>query len=501
MTIWRGLPEAVFPALVLAAVGVWLTEALLGGLGLMAVAVASICAALVLFGRLRAQSGREEERRRAAELSADLRRDQTTGLLARRFFMEELGARIRRVRVEGPTIGRGLSLLLIDLDNFKALNDGFGHKAGDEALAALSERLRQIFPHSCLGRIGGDEFAVSVDVEEPDEVLALAEALLASLVEPVILNGQQVRLGCSVGIAVAPRHASFAADLLALADLALYESKRAGRGRATLFDEELLKEERHLRFIERELRAAVLLDHLDMAYQPIIDSSGRCVGAEALLRWSHPSLGSVSPADFIAVAERSTLIDRVGEWVLRRVCRDLPRMPVEYVAFNVSGAQLQRPGFLEMVRSILEETGTDPRRLIAEITENVALSGTRPVIGTLEAMRGMGIRIALDDFGTGHCSFKTLQALPVDVIKLDRSYVSSMLEDRVSRIFAVAVCETARTLGLPVVAEGVETKEEAAAARSVGCSLFQGYRYSRPVPLRDFVARPPCAVEPRSLAS
>ncbi|WP_185983742.1 putative bifunctional diguanylate cyclase/phosphodiesterase [Aureimonas mangrovi] len=416
---------------------------------------------------------------------ADLQRDALTGALARRFFVDELKQAMRLNQRLPSEKARPVALLLIDLDHFKKLNDSYGHNVGDYALTHLVSTVETIFPGATVGRLGGDEFAVLVRDDSARRCVERAEMLLTSLRHPAQAFERQIHLSVSIGIARSPEHSVFAEDLILLADLALYESKRNGRARVTIFDDALLKEERHRRFIERELRAAILLDHLDVHYQPLVDANGTCVGVEALARWRHPSLGMIPPGDFIPVAEASTLIDLLGKWVFRRICRDFESLPGEYVSFNVSAAQLRRNELVEMLREAIVEHGLDASSFVIEITENLAVGASVEVMERLKTLRAMGFRVALDDFGTGHCSFSALRELPVDVIKVDRSYISSLAVDPVANVFVSAIAQTGRLLDLPILAEGIETEEEWVLARAAGCKLFQGYHFAKPKPLAE----------------
>ncbi|WP_062016147.1 bifunctional diguanylate cyclase/phosphodiesterase [Aureimonas sp. AU4] len=409
-----------------------------------------------------------------AERMRRLDADPLTGALARGAFMARLRAEI--------AAGAPLSLLLIDVDHFKSVNDSLGHAAGDAILQRLSEVATRSFPGATLGRLGGDEFALLLGAA-PAQAQVAAERFLAALREPHPLDGRLVGIDVSIGLAAAPDHGSFEDELMLHADLALYESKRRGRGCVTAFDEAMRQDRKQRRFIERELRAAILLDELDLHYQPLVDVGGTVVGVEGLVRWRHPLRGMIMPGDFIPVAEQSPLIDSLGEWVLRRACRDAAALPGRFISLNLSGAQLKRDGFVETVRRVLAETGVAPARFTFEITETVAVSATPGVLARLEALRAMGLRLALDDFGTGNMGLSALRALPVDGIKIDRSYVQAMGSDEIASIVVSALGAIGRARGMPVVAEGIENDAHLAMAKAAGCSLFQGYLIGRPAPL------------------
>ncbi len=249
------------------------------------------------------------------------------------------------------------------------------------------------------------------------------------------------------------------------------------------FDAAMLGDERHRRFVERELRAALLLDELELHYQPVFDSERNITSHEALVRWRHKVRGIISPAAFIAIAEESDLIDKVGEWVLRRACQDLPQLRTP-VAVNVSPAQLRHADFAPRFAELLAETNTDPHDIIVEITETVPLQAQGIELANVDALRALGVRIAIDDFGAGHASLQYLRGFAFDIIKIDRTYVSSLGRSRVDAIIVAAICDIARALPVEVVAEGVETEEQFALLRAAGCTRYQGFLLGRPAPLR-----------------
>ncbi|WP_367718468.1 bifunctional diguanylate cyclase/phosphodiesterase [Nitratireductor sp. GISD-1A_MAKvit] len=413
----------------------------------------------------------EEERTRLTET------DLLTGALIRGRFLDELSKNIGTLSKP-----RRIMLLLVDLDHFKQLNDGFGHQFGDEALAHLVACAKHCFPDCTIGRLGGDEFAIMMHGNDLDRCRTRAQKLLAMLQDGRVYEGHQIPLGASIGIAIAPQHASSPRELPLLADLALYESKGAGRGRITVFDPDMLSEKRQRRFLERELRAAIYLNELELHYQPLTDADTNIVGVEGLVRWRHPVRGMISPADFIPVAERSSLIDMVGEWVFRRACLDIERFASGRISINVSGEQLKREGLVYTFERVLKETGVRASRFILEITETVATAASPEIIARIERLREMGFHIALDDFGTGHCGFNYIKTLPIDGIKIDRSYIRNLGNDRIAQVFVSALTQIARIQGLTIVAEGIETEEEFELARSAGCNNFQGYLLGAPQP-------------------
>lgn len=419
--------------------------------------------------RLDQASIAEEENQRL------LQSDALTGAMTRRHFLDTLKQSLGSALKPEKAI-----LMIVDLDHFKQLNDGFGHPFGDTALIHLVAVIRQFFPDCAVGRLGGDEFAVLILNDDVAEARRRAERLQDVLRVGKERDGHQVTLSASLGAAVSPVHACQANDLMLLADLALYESKATGRGHLTVFDSEMLSDKRHRRFIERELRAAIYLSQLELHYQPIVNADGTPYGVEGLVRWRHPVRGIISPAEFVPIAERSSLIDTMGAWVFRRACLDAPQLPGLRIGINVSAEQLKRDDLVTGFRRTLHETGCEASRFVIEITETAATAATPDVLARLAALREMGFRIALDDFGTGHCGFNYLKTLPIDSIKIDRSYVQSLGHDPVASVFVSALTEIARIQGITIVAEGIETEEELVLARTAGCDRFQGYHIARP---------------------
>ncbi|MEO4001286.1 bifunctional diguanylate cyclase/phosphodiesterase [Mesorhizobium sp. CAU 1732] len=406
-----------------------------------------------------------------------LKTDALTNALTRRYFLDEF-----RIRLGNPLKANTTVLLLVDFDHFKQLNDSYGHPFGDTALCELVVSLRRYFPQSLIGRLGGDEFAVLLENDDVAMVRERAAQLLHTLQDGISYEGRQISMSASIGAAVSPFHASQSKDLMLLADTALYESKANGRGRLTIFDPEMLSDQRHRRFIERELRAAIYLNQLEVHYQPIVNADGKPYAVEGLVRWRHQVRGLISPGDFIPVAERSGLIDEVGAWVFKRACLDTASFDGLRISINVSGRQLKNTELVAMFEKTLRETGCLASQFVLEITETAATAATPDVLARLDKLREMGFRIALDDFGTGHCGFNYLKTLPIDSIKIDRSYIQNLGTDHVARVFVSALAEIARVQNVTIVAEGVETQEEWDLARAAGCTRFQGYFISRPQP-------------------
>jgi EAL domain-containing protein (putative c-di-GMP-specific phosphodiesterase class I) len=290
-------------------------------------------------------------------------------------------------------------------------------------------------------------------------------------------------LSATIGIAAFPGDASHVDDLVSKADLALYRGKRNGRRQVVMFDPDMLADERHVRFIERELRAAILMNEIELFYQPIFGADGATLRSyEALVRWNHPVRGMISPADFVPIAEQSDLIDMLGEWVIRRACTDLDALGIP-VSVNVSSNQLRRAEFAGRFAEIVAETGASGSQLIAEITETVPLNAGAVERANIDALRALGVRIAIDDFGAGHASLQYLRAIPFDVLKIDRSYTAELESRQVDGAIIAAICTIARAIKVDVIAEGVETEAQLKLLQAAGCTAFQGFLLGRPLPL------------------
>jgi diguanylate cyclase (GGDEF)-like protein/PAS domain S-box-containing protein len=426
-----------------------------------------------------------EERQAKERLAYEASHDLLTGLDNRGAFVRHLQAALR----DGRSQDRAVAVLFIDLDGFKRVNDTLGHEAGDEVLSAVAGVLRRhVLATDVIGRLGGDEFAVALPrIESPDNAAAVARRILAGLAEPVQVAGHNLVLGASVGICLALPDAEpvGAADLLRRADLAMYHAKRSRGPRWELYSPEL---EPASRISADEIRTAAAEDQLFLAYQPIVAlEDGRVVGAEALVRWNHPTRGLVLPSDFIPIAEENGLIRLVGEWVLRTAGAQLadwravvPDADDLWLSVNMAADQLEDPQTDRLVRSVLETTAIPSDRLVVEVTES-ALADSAAARATLEALHEAGVRIAIDDFGTGYSSLQYLTRLPVDILKLDRAFVDELDGTPEGSAIADAVVRLAQTLHLRTTAEGVETEAQAAELVALGYTTAQGYLYSRPV--------------------
>lgn len=411
------------------------------------------------------------------DIMASVHRDALTGVATRSFFMESLRNEVHHGS------DRAVGYMQLDMDNLKVLNDGAGHGAGDAALVHLARSIHAVMPGAIVGRLGGDEFGIAVlGCDSRGALRRLGEELLRRLDQPITIAGRPTRLSATIGLALAPADASEVDDLVSKADLALYKGKKGGRRMVVPFDPDMLGDERHRRFVERELRAALLLDELELHYQPVYGTDMQVRSHEALVRWRHKVRGMIPPAQFVAIAEESDLIDKLGEWVLRRACADLQRLGTP-IAVNVSPAQLRRADFALRLSALFAELGVDPGRFIVEITETVPLEAGAIEQANLNAIRALGVRIAIDDFGAGHASLQYLRGFSFDIIKIDRSYIVNIGDNRIDAMIVGAICDIARSLPVEVVAEGVETEGQLKMLREAGCTGFQGYLLGRPQPL------------------
>jgi diguanylate cyclase (GGDEF)-like protein len=373
----------------------------------------------------------------------------------------------------------------VDMDHLKAINDGNGHAAGDAALVHLIGTIRRLAPDAVVGRLGGDEFGIALHgITDKEKLARLGAEILEDLGEEVRIAGRLSRLSATIGIAVAPDDAADVDELISKADLALYKGKKSGRSMVVGYEPDMLVDERHNRFVERELRAAIILNELALYYQPVYLADGRTLkGYEALVRWNHTVRGTIAPSEFIPIAEQSDMIDKLGEWVLRRVCADHAELGTATIALNVSPVQLRRAEFAARFKAIIDAAGVRGEQLVVEITENVLLKAGGAETANLDALRAMGVRIAIDDFGAGHASLEYLRKFSFDIIKIDRSYVANLLTSKIDVMIVAAICEIANTIGVDVIAEGVETEEQMRVLQSSGCTALQGFLLGRPQPL------------------
>jgi len=448
-----------------------LSPALLG-----LVALLGIVTLFVLLYLRRTTERLDQSERRAIELAY---RDRLTGLANRVQMMQTLGEWLADLPRD-----RRIALALIDIDDFKNINDTLGHATGDEVLFAAGERLTSIAGEKGIAvRFGADEFALLMSVGAGEEdVLAVCRQVTETMRTPVMAGGQFLTAGVTIGVAVAPEDATEAEQLLRRADIALSRAKADFRGNYRLFDPRYEEALHRRSAIERDLQHAIGNDELSVKFQPLFAADGeRMVGVEALVRWNHPERGIVPPSEFIPVAEHSGLIVKIDEWVLRRACEYASQWPGLSLSVNMSASNFRQGKVAERLSRVLAETGFDPRRLEIEITESMLLGATSEVLGELSELRRVGIRIALDDFGTGYSSLGYLRRFPVDKLKIDKSFVQNLGITEDAAAIVECVTRLGRALGLAVTAEGVETGEQHRFVRAVGCHQVQGYLFSSPV--------------------
>ena len=405
--------------------------------------------------------------------------DQLTGLANRNGFNGRLEAVLSTAR-RGVT---EFAVLCLDLDRFKAVNDTLGHEAGDQVLIQAAQRMREIARvNDIIGRLGGDEFAIVVSGADLEGAEQICRRLLESIRMPYALNGETARIGVSIGIALYPIDGSTGEQLLRNADTALYRAKAAGRNTWSVYASADGQREQQRMQLEQDVRTAVELSQFTLAYQPICDTaSGEPVAFEALLRWTHPTLGAVSPAEFISIAEQTGLIITLGRWVLQAACAEAATwaLPLR-VAVNLSPAQFRDRELLSFIRDVLSRTGLSPTRLDLEVTEGLLLENAGDVVQTMEALRDLGIHMVLDDFGTAHANLSYLRGFPFDTVKIDRSFLRALNSDRQARALVEAMLAMARALKLDVIGEGVETPEQLVLLNLLQCRWVQGYLLGRP---------------------
>jgi diguanylate cyclase (GGDEF)-like protein/PAS domain S-box-containing protein len=422
--------------------------------------------------------------------------DNLTGLPNRALFMDRLKRALERARHCRDSL---FAVLFLDLDRFKFINDSFGHQVGDEVLLRVARKLEtSLRPGDMVARLGGDEFAIVLDrLRHVGDAIAAAERIQRELAPPLNLNGQEVFVSASIGIAISLSHDDLPEDLLRNADTAMYRAKKQGRGRFQLFDEGVRESTTALLQLESDLRWGLVRNEFRVYYQPIISlDSWRIIGFEALLRWQHPELGFISPLKFIPVAEETGLIVEIGQWVLSEACRQLrawqdefPSDPPLTVSVNLSGKQFSQPNLIEIIRRTIGESGLDPSSLKIEITESAIIENIDSAAAILKQLKELGIRISLDDFGTGYSSLSYLHRFPIDTLKIDRSFIARMKEPKDAEIVRTIVA-LANTLGMDVIAEGVETREQIIQLTGLNCEYVQGYLLSQPIDskaMRDLI--------------
>jgi diguanylate cyclase (GGDEF)-like protein len=381
----------------------------------------------------------------------------------------------------------------IDLDQFKAVNDTFGHPVGDKLLRIVADRLRTLVRETdTIARMGGDEFViVQAPITDPAEATSLAQQIISWINEPFDIDGQQAVVGTSIGIAVSPGDGDAPDKLLRNADLALYRAKGDGRGTFRFFEPAMNEQMQARRIMEQDLRKALPAGEFELYYQPVVNlESNEISGFEALIRWNHAELGQVQPSTFIPLAEEIGFIVPLGEWVIREACAAAARWPEHLnVAVNISAVQFRGSSLLPVIVNALAASGLHPTRLEIEITETVLLQDREAILAVLHQLRALGIRIAMDDFGTGYSSLTYLQSFPFDKIKIDRSFVKDITDNAGSLYIVRAVAALANGMGMAATAEGVETAEQRDKIAAIGCTEMQGYLFSKPLPIAEIERR------------
>lgn len=425
------------------------------------------------------------------KLQYEATHDNLTGLPNRALFTTKLEQALMRAR---DNLKHRVSVLFIDLDRFKVVNDSLGHLVGDQLLICIAKRLREcVRPNDTVARLGGDEFTILVEGARENEVIIIADRIKEKFAAPYNLNGHEIYSSASIGILHSSSNHNKPEELMRDADIAMYQAKRAGKARHEVFNQDMhdaVKETLHL---ENELRRAVERKELTIEYQPIFSlESSRLEGFEALVRWYHPSLGAIGPDKFVPLAEEIGLIDTLGEFVLKTSCQQgrlwqemFPNSCPLMISVNLSCKQFAQPDMVQNIRRVLEETNFNPHHLKLEITESVVLEHKDSAINMLHELRALGIEINIDDFGTGYSNLNYLSQLPVSTLKIDRSFISPIIGSRRNEEIVQTIVTLARNLGMKVIAEGVETEKQLQQLKALNCEGAQGYLFSRPMNADD----------------
>ncbi len=429
-----------------------------------------------------------ERKRAEARLAFMAQHDGLTALPNRNLLRQQMDDMLLHTRRSAEKV----AVLVLGLDNFKAVNDTLGHGVGDKLLRGVAKRLRSTLrEEDALARLNSDEFAiVQSGVSRPEDAVLLAKRLLEAIGEPYLLDGHSIVIGASIGIAMSPGDGDESEKLLKSADMALSRAKSEFRGTFSFFEAEMDARAQTRRKIEMDLRDAIQNDGLRPFYQPLVDlSSGRITGFEALVRWPHPERGMISPGEFIPVAEETGLINPLGGLMLRRACMDAAHWPDDVrVAVNLSPLQFRTGNLLSQVTEALKYSGLPARRLELEITETLLLEKSSQVLATLHALRALGVRISMDDFGTGYSSLSYLRSFPFDKIKIDQSFVRDLGSNRDAQAIVRSIISLGKGLGVTITAEEVETEAELSCLRAEGCHEGQGFLFSRARPNADIVS-------------
>jgi len=404
--------------------------------------------------------------------------DVLTGLANHMHFFERFD--------EAITARQGFELLAyatLDLDGFDEVNEALGYAGGDEVLAEIGRRLREaLTPSTTIARLGSDEFGLMITGKNAEVARFVLDAVRQALARPIWMN-QVVQISASIGLVIAPRDGITRDELTRRADLALRTAKRRGRGLLAAFEPEMEAEFQERRFIRREAASALAARGFELHYQPIVQAEGGAIaGVEALLRWEHPTRGMIPPSLFVPVAEEAGLMDRLGEFVLRRALEDAACWDGLYLSVNLSPMQVRNRGIVELVATVLKESGVPPARLVLEMTEGVLVENPAETAARLQELRALGVGLALDDFGSGYSSLRYLQTLPFDKLKVDRSFVAALDQSANGGVILQAIVALGRALGMGVVVEGVETEQQRVLLRLAGCNEMQGYLFAKPAP-------------------
>jgi len=417
--------------------------------------------------------------------------DGLTGLPNRTSFVERANTVLQHARKASLSA----AVICLDLDHFGHINDSFGHQAGDQMLVLLAERFQGLLgADDILGRPGGDEFQLFLANVDTEQTHALVARLMQSIASPLRLDGTDIAMTLSLGVAMYPQDGADAEALLRAAETATHWAKKAGLSSVRFFTAEMRQLVSQKMALETDLHEALARAEFVLFYQAQVADSGAVVGAEALVRWQHSTRGLVSPAEFIPVAEANGLILPLGQWVLETACRqlakwhDVPALEGLTLAVNVSAKQFQLPDFVEKVMAVLKLTGANPQRLKLELTESLLVNDVEDTIEKMHTLKKVGVKFSLDDFGTGYSSLSYLKRLPLDQLKIDQSFVRDILQDEDDEAIARTIVVLAAAMSLEVIAEGVETEAQRDSLLALGCHHFQGYWFSRPVPLADFEA-------------
>ncbi len=416
----------------------------------------------------------------AVQMTLSQQRDVLTGLPNRVELLRRLNEHLA-----SPASLPQTAVLYVDLDRFKMVNDTLGHPIGDALLKLVVERMQRLLaPKDVLARLGGDEFVIlQAEGEQPHAAEVLASRIIEIVGRTYLLQGHSVQVGASVGIALAATDGKTSEELIKNADLALFKAKSAGRGTFRFFTDAMDREIQERRALEIDLRRAIIMQEMSLVYQPQFEIDGnKLVGFESLVRWSTPERGSVSPAQFIPLAEETGIIDQLGEWVLRTACKEAAGWPEPLtVSVNLSPVQFKSPKLVSIIVGALSSAGLPPSRLDLEITEGALIENTEAVLLMLNQIKAMGIKVSIDDFGTGYSSLSYLQKFPFDKIKIDQSFIRSLETNADSAAIVRAVTALGKSLGMMTIAEGVETESQLELIARDGCAQVQGYLTGRPL--------------------